>query len=114
MKRLIVMLVAGPLTALMLSQEPQQEVATVTTPVSRTITTFVIEGFSFARTPWRMTVTYRDNLNNLYTDTHTDAEARDIMTTLNRADLSTVSLERRLFIHLMKEGKIPEVTISGQ
>ena len=91
-----------------------QEIASIDTPIQKTVSTFSIDGFSFSRMPWwRVSVVYRDNLDNTFTDTQTDVEARDMIIQLNKADLSTRSLERRLMEHLIKEGKIPAATITG-
>lgn len=107
-----------------------QERAVPDTPVPVTITSYQIVGFALEREPdWRLTVTFKDSNGKIYTDEHygpstlpnpaggdpivvpTGAEA--LVKQLNTANLSTVSLMKRLLQHLVQHGKIPASTITG-
>lgn len=101
-----------------------QEKADVAKPVvvDKTITEFEIAGFAFSRLPeWKVTISYVDNLGTIYVDEHTGTTqtetnpngASAFVITLNKANLSTKSLERRLLEHLQSEGKIPAASITG-
>jgi hypothetical protein len=97
-----------------------QERATLTTPaVSSTtishyeITGLVLQRGTSAQPTWRFVIWYADNLGNVFSDEHVDAEAATLIKALNKANLSTKSLERRALEHLVAEGKIPAASITG-
>ena len=91
-----------------------QEVSVLTTPVTSTVLQYEILGMSFYRLPeWSLEIVYVDNLGKRLQDNHRSDEARDLIVALNKANLTTKSLERRLMEHLIAEGKIPPATITG-
>lgn len=107
-----------------------QEVAVPTTPVVTTITSYRVTGFKFEREPdWRFTITFQDSNGKVYTDEHsgptsipnssggtplTNPNGADtFMKQLNTANLSTISLTKRLLQHLVQHGKIPAATVTG-
>ena len=115
MRRLVLALVllTAPLDA--------QERAEVTTPITLTVNTFEISEFRMTRLPeWSVMIVAVDNQGRRVEDRHrgqTTAEnptgARDLIIALNKANLSTASLERRLLQHLIQEKLIPAATVTG-
>jgi hypothetical protein len=107
-----------------------QELAVPTTPVVTTVTSYKVIAFSQEREPdWRFVITFKDSNGKVYTDEHygpasipdpaggapiaNPAGADALLKQLNTANLSTVSLMRRLLQHLVQHGKIPAATVTG-
>jgi hypothetical protein len=108
-----------------------QEIAVPDKPVPVTITAYRITGFSFEREPdWRFAITYKDSNGYTYVDEHKGPStkpdpaggspitvpegAEGFLKQLNTLNLSTTSLTKRLFQHLMQHGKIPASTVTGE
>lgn len=87
-----------------------QEKATLTTPVSQTsIVDYEIQKVEIGRKPdWHLRVFYVDNRGVEQIDNHFGvAGGADVLVkALNKANLSTKSLECRALEHLRDEGKI--------
>jgi hypothetical protein len=64
---------------------------------------------------WQLIIRYMDSMGNMAVDSHTGVEegADALVKSLNKANLSTTSLEHRALAHLIAEGKIPAATYSG-
>lgn len=91
-----------------------QEKADLTTPETVTVASYEIAGIELRRLPrWTLRIVYMDDHGVEHYDVHQDDEAMALITALNKADLSTNSLERRALQHLISEGKIPAATITG-
>lgn len=91
-----------------------QEKADLTTPLTVTTSSYEIAGIELRRLPrWTLRIVYMDDRGQEHYDVHQDEEAEALIIALNKADLSTNSLERRALQHLISEGKIPAATISG-
>lgn len=91
-----------------------QEKADLTTPQTVTVASYEIAGIELRRLPrWTLRIVYMDDQGVEHYDLHQDDEAQALIIALNKADLSTMSLERRALQHLINEGKIPDATITG-
>src|SRR5678816_3750647 len=100
-----------------------QEKAVLDKPLVVTTSDYEIVGLSFTRLPtWRFVITYTDTNGQTQMDVHqgetstnvpSNVAADTFIIALNKANLSTKSLERRLMEHLISEGKIPAATING-
>lgn len=93
-----------------------QESLTLTTPVSPlmpTTTTYSIRGLILLWDEQFIAVRLRDNngvTSNYY---YTGAQAGTLMVALNKADLSAISLQRRILQQLVKDGKLPAGNVTG-
>lgn len=100
-----------------------QERATLTTPVlPAEITGYSIAEVRIARYPnWLLEIVYQNNTGQVLKDTHmgvfeatgNPTGADVLVKSLNKANLSTQSLERRALQHLIDEKKIPASSITG-
>ena len=97
-----------------------QERATLTVPVvsSTTVSAYEVTGVllqrgASAQPAYRFVIYYADNLGNVFSDEHVGDDAATLIRALNKANLSTKSLERRALEHLVSEGKIPAAAITG-
>lgn len=112
-----VFLISCAVVGLGLTVADAQEKATYTAPVTANRTEGEIYQVILARKPdWRVQITFVDNLGNEVTDNHSGITggADVLVKALNKANLSTKSLECRALEHLRDEGKIPAfVACSG-
>lgn len=86
-----------------------QEKATLSTPVALSVTDYTIGTVILSRVPdWRLQITYYDNQGKEFADNHAGVTggADVLIKALNKANLSTKSLECRALEHLRDEGKI--------
>ena len=107
-----------------------QEIAVPTTPVTVTITSYKVTGFSQEREPdWRFSITYQDSTGKVYVDQHYGLTSRpnpaggqplvnpegadSFLKQLNTTNFSTTSMNKRLLQHLIQHGKIPASTVTG-
>jgi hypothetical protein len=78
-----------------------QEKATLTTPQTVSVTDYEIMRVDLQRLPsWGLRLYYRDSAGKELLDEHTGAEAETLIKALNKANLSTTSLEKRALLHL--------------
>jgi hypothetical protein len=98
-----------------------QEKATLTVPIVATVVEYEIVGVQITKFPeWVLHITARDNRGAVIQDRHrgvvsatNPTGANELIIALNKANLSTQSLERRLLMHLVAEGHIPTATVTG-
>jgi hypothetical protein len=102
------------------------ESVTLTTPI---VTTTTVSGYSILSVSiqramfaydWQLIIRYMDSMGNMAVDQHDgvvgplNPNGADVLVkSLNKANLSTVSLEHRALAHLISEGKIPASSYAG-
>jgi hypothetical protein len=106
-----------------------QELAIPDKPVTVTIASYEVIGFSWDRKPdWRFTITYQDSTGKTFTDYHYGLTVRpgptgpvnnpegadSLIKQLETANLTTSSLTKELIKHLVTHGKIPASTVTGK
>ena len=97
------------------------ESVTLTTPI---VTTATVSGYSILSVSiqramfaydWQLIIRYMDSMGNMAVDQHDGVlgGADVLVKSLNKANLSTTSLEHRALAHLISEGKIPASSYVG-
>lgn len=93
-----------------------QEILTLTTPstpTGPTTTTYTVQRVLLAWDDAFIYVLVRDN-NGISTPAfYAGAQATNLMVALNKADLSAMSLHRRILQQLVKDGKLPAGNVTG-
>jgi len=115
---------------LLASTVSAQEIAVPDKPLTVTITSYKVIGFSQERDPdWRFSITYQDSTGKTYVDQHYGLSSRpnpaggqpivnpegadSLLKQLNTMNFTTTSLTKRLLQHLIAHGKIPASTVTG-
>lgn len=89
------------------------ETWTLTTPVSKTVTTYQV---AMLQLNWLQAAVYvelRPDSGDRITHVYTGEAAINLMTTLNRANFSTKSLHKRILEQLAADGVINPGTATG-
>lgn len=87
------------------------QVLTLTTPQS--VTDYRISIIKFNWDEAKITVVLKDTQGDTVTVGYTGETATSLMVALNKANLSTNSLQKRTLEQLVTDGKIPAGTVSG-
>ena len=93
-----------------------QETLTLTTPVAPLFpptTTYAVRRVLLAWDEAFIYILVRDNNGVSTPAIYSGAAATALMRALNTADLSTMSLHRRILQQLVKDGKLPAGTVTG-
>lgn len=83
------------------------------TPTAPTTTTYTVRSIYLGRDEEVIRVVVRDNNHVLTTHVYEGATAVTLMTALNKANLSTNSLQKRILNQLASDGKLPAGTVTG-
>ena len=84
---------------------------TLTTPQS--VTDYRISIIKFNWDEAKIHIVLKDTQGDTITAGYTGAEATSLMIALNKANLSTNSLQKRALERLVTDGKIPAGTVTG-
>lgn len=92
------------------------ESLTLTTPVTPsapTTSSYRVISLNLQWEAQRITVVVKDNNEKLLVVVYEGAQAVTLMTALNKANLTTNSLQRRILTQLAADGKLPAGTVTG-
>ncbi len=87
------------------------EQLTLTTPQS--VTTYAVQSLILDWPLARIKVAVKDSRGENFHATYIGAEATNLMIALNKANLSILSLQRRILERLVADGKLPAGTVTG-
>lgn len=87
------------------------ETLTLTTPQS--VTTYIIDMLKLSWTGASIVVLLHDTQGDKYKASYSGQSATDLMVALNKANLTTNSLQKRILNQLVTDGKLPAGTVTG-
>lgn len=87
------------------------EALTLTTPQS--VTDYTIDMLKLSWSEASIVVLLHDTQGDKFKCTYTGQAATDLMIALNKANLSTNSLQKRILNQLVTDGKLPPGTVTG-
>jgi len=83
------------------------------TPQSLTTSEYVVRSLTLGWDDERITIVLRDNHGRISHHSYDGAPAVALMRALNKANLSTNSLHRRILTQLAADGKVPSGSVTG-
>lgn len=84
---------------------------TLTTPVS--VTTYRVQSILLDWRASRIKIVVSDTQNDMFVCEYGGATATTLMTQLNKLDLTTNSLHKRILERLVTDGKLPPGNVTG-